>query len=134
MNKTKVLIVDDEVDYLTLMKEYIEYWGYEVILAQAGKEALVKIDQENPDIIILDYMMPEMSGITVLKEIRKLSWDLPVIMFTAHPDIKNIQGAAELGVSFFVPKMHDDSLNIQGVLRTALDMAQKKIKKNKNKD
>jgi two-component system, response regulator, stage 0 sporulation protein F len=134
MDKIKVLVVDDEVDYLTLMKEYIEYWGYQVITAQSGKEALAAIKAESPDITILDYLMPEMDGVTVLKEIRKFDQDLEVIMFTAHPDIKNIKGAKELGVTFFVPKLNDDALNIQGSLRAALDMAQKKISKNKSKN
>ena len=132
MDKLKVLIVDDEVDYLTLMREYIEYWGYQVSLAQTAKEALAKTRQECPDILVLDYLMPEMNGIAVLKEIRKFNQELEVIMFTAHPDIKNIKGAAELGVCFFVPKLNDDSLNIQGTLRAALDMTQKKLKKAKD--
>lgn len=131
MEKMKVLIVDDEIDYLTLMKEYVEYWGYAAISAQGGEEALVKIKEELPDIVVLDYLMPQMNGITVLKEIRKFNQDLEVIMFTAHPDIKNIKGAKELGVTFFVPKLNDDALNIQGTLRAALDMAKRKINKAK---
>ncbi|MFH0918476.1 MAG: response regulator [Candidatus Omnitrophota bacterium] len=123
----KVLIVDDEIDYLTLMKEYVEYWGYEVISAQTGKEALAKIKEELPQIVIIDYLMPQMNGIAVLREVRKFNQDLEVIMFTAHPDIKNIRGAKELGVTFFVPKLNDDSLGIQGTLRAALDMTKRKI-------
>ena len=134
MDKTKVLIVDDEVDYIILMREYIEHWGYQVASANSGKEALSRIQEECPDIVILDYLMPEMNGVTVLKEIRKFNPQLEVIMFTAHPDIKNIKGAQELGVTFFVPKLNDDALNIQGSLRAALDMAQKKIGKHKGRD
>jgi two-component system, response regulator, stage 0 sporulation protein F len=132
MDKIKVLIVDDEIDYLTLIKEYVEYWGYAVISAQSGEEALAMIKKELPDIVILDYLMPQMDGITVLKEIRKFDQGLEVIMFTAHPDIKNIKHAQELGVSSFIPKLKDDSLNIQGSLRAALNMAQKKLKKVKD--
>jgi two-component system OmpR family response regulator len=130
-DKTRVLIVDDEVDYLTLMKEYIQHWGYEAILAHSGQEALEAIKKQTPDIVILDYLMPGMSGIAVLEQIRKSDHRLEVIMFTAHPDMENIQGAKELGVSFFVPKLSDHSSDIQGSLRAALDMAQKKIKKQK---
>jgi DNA-binding NtrC family response regulator len=132
MDKTKVLIVDDDIDFLFLMKEYIEYWGYEAILAQSGKEALEAIKAKLPDIVVLDYLMPEMSGIAVLKEIRKFNQGLEVIMFTAHPEIKNIKGAQELGVSFFIPKLTDESLNIQGSLRAALNMTQKKLNKDKD--
>jgi len=131
MDKTKVLIVDDEVDYLGLMQERIESWGYEVITATAGKEALSIIKKNPPDIVILDYLMPEMDGTEVLKQIRKFNKNLAVIMFTAHPDVKNIKGAQELGVSAFIPKLSVYSSDIQVTLRSALDMAQKRIKKDK---
>lgn len=128
MNKTKVLIVDDEVDYLNLMQERVEFWGYEVIKATGGKEALALIKEKMPDIVILDYFMPEMDGLVVLKEIRKFDEKLTVIMFTAHADLKNIKGAYDLGVSAFIPKLSTYSSDIQSSLRSALDMAQKKIR------
>ena len=134
MDKIKVLIVDDEVDYLTLMKEYVEYWGYAAISAQSGQEALAMIKAELPEIVVLDYLMPQMNGIAVLKEIRKFNPFLEVIMFTAHSDLKNIRGAQELGVSSFVPKLSDDSLNIQSSLRAAIDLAQKRIKQAKDQN
>jgi CheY-like chemotaxis protein len=127
MEKIKVLIVDDETDYLTLMNESIGHWGYQPVLAHCGKEALEKVMQEQPDIVILDCMMPDMNGIEVLTQIRKFNTELPVIMFTAYPDIQNIKGAQELGVSSFVPKQNDDAL--KGSLRAALAIAQKKLKK-----
>jgi two-component system response regulator HydG len=128
MSKIKVLIVDDEVDYLALMQERIESWGYDVVLAEGGKEALAIIKENKPDIVILDYLMPNMDGTAVLKEIRKSDQDLPVIMFTAHPDVKNIKGAQELGVSAFIPKLSTYSSDIQATLRSALDMLRKKVK------
>jgi len=129
MSKKKVLIVDDEADYLSLIQQRVESWGYEVITAQAGKEALAIVKEKLPDIVILDYLMPDMSGTEVLKEIRKFDKNLTVIMFTAHPDIKNIKCAQELGVSAFIPKLSNYSSDIQLTLRSALDMAQNKIKK-----
>ena len=129
MPKTKVLIVDDEVDYLGLMKERIESWGYEVITATEGQEALVIIKKELPGIVILDYLMPKMDGTEVLRQIRKFNKSLAVIMFTAHADMKNIKGAQKLGVSAFIPKLSTYSSDIQGSLHSALDMAEKKIMK-----
>jgi len=128
MIKVKVLIVDDEVDYLALMRERIESWGYDVVLAESGKEALAIIKERKPDIVILDYLMPEMDGTAVLKEIRRTDKDLSVIMFTAHPDVKNIKGAQELGVSAFIPKLSTYSSDIQATLRSALDMLRKRVK------
>lgn len=128
MDKIKVLIVDDDVDYMNLMKERIGSWGYEIILAQNGKEALSLIKEKLPDIVILDYLMPDMDGTAVLKQIRKFDKKLAVIMFTAHADVKNIKGASDLGVSAFIPKLSTYSSDIQETLRSALDMLEKKIK------
>lgn len=131
MSKTRVLIVDDEVDYLGLMKERVESWDYEVITATSGKEALAMIKENKPEIVVLDYLMPNMDGVEVLRQIRKSDKNLAVIMFTAHADMKNIKGAQELGVSAFIPKLSTYSSDIQATLRSALDMAQKKIKNKK---
>lgn len=131
MGKTKVLIVDDELDYLSLMQERIGFWGYEVILAQDGKSALAIIKEKKPEIIILDYFMPDMDGVEVLRQIRKFDKKIPVIMFTAHADIKNIKGAQELGVSAFIPKLSTYSTDIQASLRSVLAMTQKKVKDSK---
>jgi DNA-binding NtrC family response regulator len=129
MGRTKVLIVDDEVDYLSVMKERLESWGYEVILAQGGKEGLAVVKEKFPDIVVLDYSMPDMDGVAVLKEIREFNKSLAVIMLTAHPDVKNIKSAQELGVNTFIPKLSAYS-DVHASLRSALDMAQKKIKNN----
>jgi len=127
MSKVKVLIIDDEVDYLSMMKLRIESWGYEVLVAKEGKEALAIIKKELPDIAVLDYSMPGMDGVTVLKEIRKFAKKLPVIMLTAHSEVKNIQDAKALGVSSFIPKLSAYS-DTQNSLMVALDMAQKKAR------
>lgn len=131
MSKITVLIVDDEVDYLELIKERVGSWGYEVITATAGKEALAIIKKKHPDIVILDYLMPNMNGTEVLRQIRKFDKHLPVIMFTAYADMKNIKIAQELRASAFIPKLSAYSSDIQETLRSALDMAQKKIKDKK---
>jgi len=125
MNKVKVLLVDDEVDYLSMMEMRIESWGYDVLVASEGKEALAIIKEELPDIAILDFSMPGMDGVELLKEIRKFAKKLPVIMLTAHSEVKNIQDAKKLGVSSFIPKLSAYS-DTQNSLMVALDMAQKK--------
>jgi len=131
MSKTKVLIVDDEVDYLSLMEERIKFWGYEVLTAQDGRSALALIKEKLPQIIILDYFMPEMDGVELLKQIRKFDKKIPVIMFTAHADLKNIKSAQELGVLAFIPKLSTYSTDIQASLRAMLVLAEKKNKEDK---
>jgi len=132
MSKTRILIVDDEVDYLSVMKDRLESWGYAVVLAKNGLEALSSVKNKSSDIVILDYFMPDIDGTTVLKEIRKTDKKLPVIMLTAHPDMDNIQGAQDLGVSAFISKFSAYS-DVQHSLRSALDLAQKSIKNKKDK-
>ncbi len=127
MSKVKVLIIDDEVDYLALMQERIKSWGYDALTAESGKVGLALIKEQKPDIVVLDYLMPEMDGTAVLKAIRKSDKNLAVIMFTAHADLKNIKGAQDLGVSAFIPKLSSYSSDIQATLRSALDMLRKKI-------
>ena len=127
MSKIRVLMVDDEVDFLEVMKERLESWNYVVTLALNGKDALEIIKKKGADIVILDYLMPQMDGVATLTLLRKINRDIPVIMFTAHPDSNSIKGAEELNVSTFVPKLSTYS-DVQSSLRVALDMAQKKLK------
>ncbi|MFH1440657.1 MAG: response regulator [Candidatus Omnitrophota bacterium] len=122
----KILIVDDEVDFLETMSPIMEEWDYDLIKAVNGKEAIDILKDKKPDIIVLDYMMPQMDGLAVLKKIRKINKDIPVIMFTAHPDIKVIKGTEKLGVSAFIPKLSIYSDNLSA-LKITLSMLGKKI-------
>jgi len=127
MKKIKVLIIDDEEDLLSVMELRVKSWGYEVITASRGKEGVSLVESENPDLVILDYMMPEMNGLATLREIRNINGIVPVIMFTSCPSMKTIKGAEELGVSAFVPKisLYSDS---QCLLKEAIHL----ITKDKN--
>lgn len=127
MGKLKILLVDDEIDFLETMGVIIESWGYDLIKAVNGKEAIVVLKDKSPDIIILDYMMPQMDGVAALKEIRKIDNEIPVIMFTAYPDIKVIKDTNELKVSAFIPKLSIYSDN-RPALKTALDLLKKNRK------
>ena len=122
MGKRKVLLIDDEQDLLTVIGLTIESWGYEVITASSGKDGIEALKNQNPDIVILDYLMPEMDGIATLKEIRKINTKIPVIMFTAHPEGLPLKGAENLKINAFVPKSSPES-----ILKTTITMVEKKI-------
>lgn len=128
MAKLKILLVDDEVDFLETMGPTIEGWGYGAIKAESGKEAVDILRHKNPDIIILDYMMPRMDGIATLREIRNIDKKIPVVMFTAYPDSRSIKGARNLGVSAFIPKVSVFS-DAQDALKTVLAMVAKMLSK-----
>ena len=78
----KILVVDDEKPISDIIKFNLIKEGYEVVTAFDGKEALKRFDDENPDLIILDWMLPELEGLEVAKEIRKSS-HVPIIMLSA---------------------------------------------------
>lgn len=128
MDRLKILLVDDEVDFLETMSPIIESWGYDLIKAANGKEAIEALTDKKPDIIILDYMMPQMDGIAALIEIRKIDKKIPVIMFTAYPDSRSMKGAGKLGVSAFIPKVSVFS-DAHATLKTAIVMAGKKLRR-----
>ncbi|WP_443948047.1 response regulator, partial [Phascolarctobacterium faecium] len=81
MDIQKVLIADDEKHIREILKMYCEKEGFDVIEAADGAEAILKVQSEKPDILILDIMMPVMDGLEVCKQVRKMS-DLPIIMLT----------------------------------------------------
>ena len=81
-NKEKVLVVDDEASIRRILDTRLSMIGYLVITASDGEEALSLFRQENPNLVILDVMMPKLDGYGVCQEIRKNS-DIPIIMLTA---------------------------------------------------
>lgn len=80
----KILIVDDDQNILRLYKEELEEEGYTVITASNGKEAIEQFDKEEPDIVTLDILLPDIDGIKLLRQIKEKRPRLPVIMSTAY--------------------------------------------------
>ena len=108
-DQTKILIVDDEKDFLETMGYWLKSKGYSVEMANSGEEALEKIRQNAPDVIFLDVVMPNMDGIETLRKMRDINPNISVIMVTAHISNKRITEAEELGVSGFFRKSADFS-------------------------
>ena len=82
MSMGKILVADDDQNIAELLKLYLEKEGYTVVLAADGMEANEKFAAENPDIVLLDIMMPKLDGWQVCRDIRKKS-NCPIIMITA---------------------------------------------------
>jgi len=101
--KTSVLVVDDDVRILRMMQRILEVEDYRVLRAINGESALSVIDEENPDIVLLDIMMPDVDGCTVCRRIREFS-KVPVIMLTARAgDEDKVQGF-DAGADDYVTK------------------------------
>jgi DNA-binding response OmpR family regulator len=84
----RILLVDDEEGIQLLYREEFEEEGYVVISAYNGDEALEKFNREPPDLVILDINMPGMSGIEVLRRMKEINPDLPVILSSAYQEFK----------------------------------------------
>ncbi len=100
---SKILIIDDDVELVTLLVDYLTLEGFEATPAHSGTEGLQALSQQTFDIIILDVMMPGISGVETLQRIRE-KWHTPVLMLTARGDpVDRILGL-ELGADDYVPK------------------------------
>lgn len=98
-----LLIVDDNKQITSILEDYAKNEGYKTIVALDGEGALIKFEEEKPDIILLDVMMPKKDGFSVCREIRKTS-NVPIIMITARgEDFEKIMGL-EIGADDYIVK------------------------------
>ena len=103
MAAKRVLLVDDDQSIIEVQKMYFEKEGYQVSTCMQGDKAVAAFETFNPDIIILDLMLPGMDGNDICREIRKSS-DVPIIMLTARTDTLDKIIGLELGADDYVPK------------------------------
>ncbi len=86
--KKKILVVDDEKNIRLLLQEELTDEGYDVLLAESGAKALDIIKSDKPDLVTLDIKMPGEDGLSILRKIREIEYDLPVIICSAY-ELKN---------------------------------------------
>ena len=120
----KILIVDDEPFNLDLLEQELEEQGYETCAAADGEKALQVLSEESPDLVLLDWMMPGMDGIEVLKHMRDhAEWQrLPVIMLTARTASQDLVAALDAGADDYVTKPINEAelfARIRAMLRIA---------------
>src|SRR5579859_6911635 len=82
--KKKILLVDDDREIVESMRLALDATGFETIVARDGNQGLAMVERENPDLVILDMMMPKRSGFLVLEKLRRTKPGLPAIMITAN--------------------------------------------------
>lgn len=101
-----VLAVDDDALLLRLVELNLSKMGIKVIRAGSGKEALQKAEEEKPDLIILDIMMPQMDGYEVLRRLKenKVTREIPVLMLTAKSSHQDRERSAEMGAADYIAK------------------------------
>lgn len=119
MQKEKILVVDDDKNICDLLRMYLEKEGYTVVMAHNGVDAVNTFGIENPDLVLLDIMLPQLDGWQVCREIRKMS-EKPIIMLTAKDETFDKVLGLELGADDYVTKPFDTKeivARIKAVLR-----------------
>jgi len=99
----KVLLIEDEMQIVRLVRAYLEQAGFQVSVARDGEEGLRRVRQEQPDLVVLDLMLPKMDGLDVCRAIRKSS-NMPIIMLTARAEEVDKLVGLELGADDYVTK------------------------------
>ena len=118
---TKILVVDDDSNICELLRLYLEKEGFHAVLAHDGESAVNAFKESNPDLILLDVMLPVLDGWQVCREIRKSS-GVPIIMLTAKGEVFDKVLGLELGADDYVTKPFDAKevlARIKAVLRRA---------------
>ena len=106
MAKPVILVVEDEAPLLTLLRYNLEKQGFRVEEATDGQEALLRVSESKPDLVLLDWMLPSLSGIEVCRQIRRrpATRDLPVIMVTARTEDQDAVRALDIGADDYITK------------------------------
>ena len=102
-DKQRILLADDEASIRRILETRLKMAGYDVYTAQDGEEAVNEFNKYNPDLVVLDVMMPKMDGYGVTREIRRTS-DVPIIILTALGDVSERITGLELGADDYVIK------------------------------
>jgi DNA-binding response OmpR family regulator len=101
----KILIVEDTIEILVNLKEFLQMEGFKIVTAGNGAEALLQLNNELPDLIITDLLMPQMTGYELIKELKKQeAWSkIPLLVFSARP-LDETMSIKELGADLFLLK------------------------------
>lgn len=118
----KILVIEDEDDNLYFILQSLKRAGYTVVGAKSGEDGLTKFKEENPDLVILDVLLPEMDGWEVLKKIKTEFKDqkVPVILLTVKGKDKDKLEGYIIGADYYIPK----PFNIQVLLQAVVDVLQ----------
>lgn len=104
MEKKRILVVDDEETVCNALKRFLTKKGYDVTTVLSGKEAVTKVKQERPHIVLLDIRMPDMDGIETLKRIKEIDKEVGIVMITAIDEDETGRECIKLGAYDYITK------------------------------
>ncbi len=99
-----ILVADDDQKLLKMVRRTLAYEGFQVVTAENGREALVKLADERPDLLVLDWMMPELDGLELLKRLREAGETLPVLILTARDAVEDRVRGLDRGADDYLVK------------------------------
>lgn len=114
-----ILVVDDDISHCTILQALLRGWGYNVALANSGRQALEQVRERVFDLVLCDVRMAEMDGIATLKEIKALNPAIPVLIMTAYSSVETAVEALKTGALDYLIKPLDFD-NLQATLEKAL--------------
>ena len=133
MGSMKILVVDDEQAVRESLRRSLKFNGYNVILAENGVQALHTIRAEQPDLTILDVMMPRLDGLDVCRQLRSTGYDRPILMLTARDGVAERVAGLDAGADDYLPKpfaLEELLARVRSLLRRA--QADAAIMENRN--
>ncbi|GLF92379.1 putative transcriptional regulatory protein YkoG [Bacillus safensis] len=107
MIKGKILVVEDEKKIARVLSLELEYEGYEVTVKETGMDGLQALEEESFDLVLLDVMLPELSGLEVLRRVRKTNTSTPIILITARGSVPDKVSGLDLGANDYITKPFD---------------------------
>lgn len=107
MNKGKILVVEDEKKIARVLSLELEYEGYEVTVKETGIDGLQALEEDSFDLVLLDVMLPELSGLEVLRRVRKTNTATPIILITARGSVPDKVSGLDLGANDYITKPFD---------------------------
>lgn len=102
--KTKILLVEDERDLSLIVSDTLRQQGYDVVEAHDGIDGLAKFKTTGADLIVADVMMPRLDGFAMAREMRRISYGVPIIFLTAKSTIDNVEEGFEIGANDYIKK------------------------------
>jgi len=122
MNKKRILVIEDEQQLVKAIKIRLEYSGYEVLIAGNGQEGLDQVCRQNPDLILLDAMMPKMDGYQVCGSLKADSRynKIPIIMLTAKAQEEDKRLGEKVGADAYIAKPFDHKVLIETISKLLL--------------
>ena len=115
MDEPSILLIDDEEAFVTTLQERLEMRGFQARVAFDGQSGLDMIAEDPPDVVVLDLRMPGLSGVEVLRRIRKQWPGIPVIMLSGHGSDQDFETCANLGAALYHKKPLDIGMLLESI-------------------